>query len=359
MKDYEVLYKKLNREFQSYQMFVEEKLQKANQVNKELERTLSIFVNIVEVSKYINSNISDSNLLEMINDMIVGMLGVSYSTIHLFEDGELVPKVTNLGDLEKTKRHYRLNEINKGESFIKNDSIGIFNELEIDRRVNSLIGVPIYIKEKLIGYIIVEHMYYLFFEEEDVNFIKYIAHQVAIAIENSLLYKKIQEAAQRDSLLGICNRKHFYELIGNEKKKQGNLKNFAIVMSDLDNFKHINDTFGHQFGDKVLKSIVATMKERLRESDIIARYGGEEIIFFLSGDRGKEETIEQIEKMREKIATTAINYNDKVNCNVTVSFGIGFSFDDENCCLDIDRIIKQADDKLYVAKRTGKNKVEY
>lgn len=359
MENYEVLYQQLNREFQSYQMFVEEKLQKVNQVNKELERTLSIFVNIVEVSKYINSNISDSNLLEMINDMIVGMLGVSYSTIHLFEDDVLIPKITNIGDLEKTKIHYILDEIKTGEAFIKNNSNGIFAKVDSMNRINSLIGVPIHIKEKLIGYIIVEHIYYSFFEKEDVNFIEYIAHQVAIAIENSILYKKIQEAAQRDSLLDICNRKYFYELVEKEQKKNGNLKNFAIVMSDLDNFKHINDTFGHQFGDKVLKTIVATMKESLRETDIIARYGGEEIIIFLSGDRSKDETIAQIEKIREQIEKKDINYNDKLNCNVTVSFGIGFSFDDKNCFLEIDRIIKQADDKLYVAKRTGKNKVEY
>ncbi|MGL4451739.1 MAG: sensor domain-containing diguanylate cyclase [Sarcina sp.] len=359
MENYEVLYKELNKEFQSYQMFVEEKLQKINQVNKELERTLSIFVNIVEVSKYINSNISDSNLLSMINDMIVGMLGVNYSTIHLFEDDMLVPKTTNLGELGKTKRHYVLDEVRTGESFIRNDSNGIFSEVDSNIRVNSLIGVPINIKDKLIGYIIVEHMYYSFFEKEDVNFVKYIAHQVAIAIENSMLYKKIQEAAQRDSLLDICNRKYFYELIENEKKKSGNLKNFAIVMSDIDDFKHINDTFGHQFGDKVLKAVVSIMKEDLRTNDIIARYGGEEIIIFLSGDRSKDQTVEEIEKMREKIAKNDIAYNEKLDCNVTVSFGIGFSFDDENCCLSIDRIIKQADDKLYVAKRTGKNKVEY
>ncbi|MGL4655533.1 MAG: sensor domain-containing diguanylate cyclase [Sarcina sp.] len=359
MENYEVLYKQLNREFQSYQMFAEEKLQKISQINKELERKLSIFVNIVEVSKYINSNISDANLLEMINDMIVGMLGVSYSTIHLFEHDVLVPKITNLGDLEKTKIHYILDEMKRGDSFIKNNINGVFSKIDSGNKINSLIGVPIYIKEKLIGYIIVEHMYYTFFEEEDVSFIKYIAHQVAIAIENSILYKKVQEAAQKDSLLEICNRKYFYELIEIEKMKNGNLKNFAIVMSDIDNFKHINDTFGHQFGDKVLKSIVATMKERLRKTDIIARYGGEEIIIFLSGDRSKDETIIEIEKMRESIANNAIDYNEDLDCNVTVSFGIGFSFDNENCCLNIDSIIKKADEKLYVAKRNGKNKVEY
>ncbi|WP_297519670.1 sensor domain-containing diguanylate cyclase [uncultured Clostridium sp.] len=359
MENYEELYKQLNREFHSYQLFAEERLQKMNRVNKGLERKLSIFENIVEVSKYINSNISDSNLLGMINDMIVGMLGVSYSTIHLIENDILVPKTTNIGDLINTKIHYRLEEIKMGKSFIKNDNNGIFSTIDGENKINSLIGVPICIKEKLTGYIIVEHMYYTFFEKEDVNFIEYIAHQVAIAIENSSLYKKIQEAAQRDSLLDICNRKYFYELIEIEKKNNEECKGFAIVMCDIDNFKNVNDTYGHQIGDLVLKSIVRIMKENLRESDIIARYGGEEIIIFLSGERSREETIAQVETMRAEIESNIVKSSDDGECSVTVSFGVGFTTSSNEDGLAVDKIIKRADDKLYVAKRTGKNKVEY
>ncbi|MGL5068945.1 MAG: sensor domain-containing diguanylate cyclase [Sarcina sp.] len=359
MENYEERYKQLNKEFQSYQLFAEEKLQKISRVNKDLERKLSIFVNIVEVSKYINSNISDVNLLAMINDMIVGMLGVGYSTIHLLENDELVPKITNLGDLESKKIHYTLKEIRNGRSFIKNNNNGIFTEINSENNINSLIGVPIYIKQELIGYIIVEHVYYTFFEEEDVNFIKYIAHQVAIAIDNSVLYKRIQEAAQNDSLLDICNRKYFYELIEKEKESNRTFKKFAIVMSDIDNFKYVNDTYGHQFGDLVLKSIVNIMSGNLTRTDIIARYGGEEIVMFLSGERSEQETIEKVEAIREQIQNNVIKSSDEVEVSVTVSFGIAFSSEGDRDGVAIDKIIKKADDRLYIAKRTGKNKVEF
>lgn len=323
MKNYEEMYNDLNKQFKNYQMFADEKLQRINRINKDLERKLSIFVNIVEVSKYINSNISDSNLLEMINDMIVGMLGVSQSTIHLVENGVLIPKITNIGDLQDTKIHYTLLEINSNKPFIKNSNNGIFSHIDSKNKINSLIGVPIYIKERMIGCIIVEHVYYTFFEEEDVSFIKYIAHQVAIAIENSILYKKIQVAAQTDSLIGIYNRKYFYELI-DSKTKSDNQAQFAIVMSDIDNFKMVNDTFGHQFGDLALKTIASVMKINLRDNDIIARYGGEELIMFLDCRNSREEVINQVENIRRQIENTILDNNEDIKSNITVSFGIGF-----------------------------------
>ena len=354
MKNYEVLYNELNKEFKRYKGFSETKIERMTQSNEELERKLSIFVNIVEVSKYINSNVSDSNLLAMINDMIIGVLGVTQSTIHLIENGVLIPKITNAGDLENTKIHYALLESNKGESFLRNDKDGVFREYGSGNKIKSIIGVPIYIKERIIGYIIVEHEFYRFFEVDTVNFIKYIAHQVAIAIENSVLYKKIQEAAQTDSLLNICNRKYFYELIDIQIKNSDEV-DYAIVMSDIDNFKKVNDTYGHQFGDLVLKTVTRVMCDHLRQNDIIARYGGEEIIMFLDGSRDHEEIIKQVDSMRKEIEDTLFG-TQEVNCRVTVSFGIAFS---DGNSIKTDSIIKKADECLYVAKRTGKNKVEY
>lgn len=292
MKDYKELYEKLNSEFQSYQIFAENRLQNLNWANRELERKLSIFVNIVEVNKYINSYISDANLLAMINDMIVGILGVTYSTIHLMQHDSLVAKTTNLGDLENTKIHYSLEELSTRKSFIKNDKEGIFKNSTDRKNINSLMAVPIYIKETIIGYIIVEHIYYSFFRDEDINFVSAISNQVAIAIENSILYKKIQNSAERDSFLNIYNRKHFYHLVDSEVlNNTDNL--YSLVMCDIDNFKLVNDTYGHQVGDLVLKNVVKIIESNLDNQDILARYGGEEIIILIRSSYTKSLAIKK------------------------------------------------------------------
>lgn len=358
MEEYKELYNELNNEFRKYQVFAEERLQNLNRVNKELERKLSIFVNIVEVSKYINSYISDDNLLAMINDMIVGVLGVNYSTIHLIENGVLVPKVTNVGQLEETKVHYELSELETKKSFIKNSSGGIFKEIGNRRSINSLVSVPIYIKEKIIGYIIVEHIYYTFFQNEDIKFINYIAHQVAVAIESSILYKKVQELAEKDSLLNIYNRRYFYN-IADMILKNNKDEFLALVMTDIDNFKKVNDTYGHQAGDRALRNIARIINENLKEVDILARYGGEELIILIRSSKDKEETLVQIENMRAQIENDIIDLEDGRNFNVTMSFGISFPVKEEDDKFFIEKVIKIADEKLYIAKRTGKNKIEY
>ncbi|WP_066874707.1 sensor domain-containing diguanylate cyclase [Clostridium mediterraneense] len=362
MKDYKELYEKLNSEFQSYQIFAENRLQNLNWANRELERKLSIFVNIVEVNKYINSYISDANLLAMINDMIVGILGVTYSTIHLMQHDCLVAKTTNLGDLENTKIHYSLEELSTRKSFIKNDKEGIFKNSTDRKNINSLMAVPIYIKETIIGYIIVEHIYYSFFRDEDINFVSAISNQVAIAIENSILYKKIQNSAERDSFLNIYNRKHFYHLVDNEVlNNTDNL--YSLVMCDIDNFKLVNDTYGHQVGDLVLKNVVKIIESNLDNQDILARYGGEEIIILIRSSYTKSLAIKKVEKMRKEIETSYINLEGNQKVNVTTSFGMSFSDDldikDKSGKIVIDKIIKKADDNLYIVKRTGKNKVKF
>ncbi|MGL5820407.1 MAG: sensor domain-containing diguanylate cyclase [Sarcina sp.] len=361
MDNYEQLYKQLTDEFHSYQEFVEGRLQRLSQNNKDLERKLSNFVNIVEVSKYINSNMSDVNLLSMINDMIVGMFGVSYSTIHLIEGSILVPKVTNIGELEDRKIHYTLEELSSEKAFIKNSNTGIFKDSSYGR-VNSLIGVPVFIKEKLIGYIVVEHIYYTFFQKEDVTFINYISHQVAIAIENSKLYKKVQDASRKDALIDIYNRTYFYDYLY-QHVRENEKDEFAIIMADIDNFKKVNDTYGHQNGDIVIKGIVDKIRKRLDDTDVLARYGGEEIILFVNNFKDKNYVINKIDEIRKAIADMKIDIKmkDIDSINVTVSFGVAFSSNyiktsDEQF---IENIIKKADECLYSAKREGKNRVKY
>jgi len=127
MKDYKCIYEKLKDEFETYQNFAEGQIQLLNERNINLEKNLDALVNIVEISKYINSYVSDDNLIPMINDMIIGILGVTYSSIYLKEDDDFKIKATNIKSQRWIKDEYEyLNEIEMGSSFVLNSKDTIF-----------------------------------------------------------------------------------------------------------------------------------------------------------------------------------------------------------------------------------------
>lgn len=158
----------------------------------------------------------------------------------------------------------------------------------------------------------------------------------------------------RDPLTGLYSRKALDQLL-KQKIKISRLtdRTFSIVLLDIDNFKTINDTYGHLAGDCVLRHIGAVVKESIRGSDYGFRYGGEELLIILDGvDRERAAFV--AEKIREKIA--GYNFDcEGIAQKITASFGIAdYSPESER---SIEQLIKTADDKLYEAKRTGKNKV--
>jgi diguanylate cyclase (GGDEF)-like protein len=213
-------------------------------------------------------------------------------------------------------------------------------------------GVAIKYREKFIGYIIVEHNVYKFMTTELKIFLRSISNQIAIAIENSLLYRELEKINQRDSLLNIYNRKYFFEIIEENKIDKSNNK-FAIVMIDIDDFKKINDTYGHQFGDKVLINTSNTISSCIDKDDILARYGGEEFILYISNFIDEESVYNKIEIVRSSLERSKVSINNEYKF-VTASFGISFA---PLNGIDINQLIKKADDLLYKAKQSGKNRV--
>jgi diguanylate cyclase (GGDEF)-like protein len=354
-KSYYEEYIKFKDEFETYQNFAESTIQMLTEKNIKLERKLDSITNIVEISKYINSYLSDKNLIPMINDMIIGILGATYSTIYIMEDNELVMKASNLQNYNykcsiSHKDSYK--ELLNGKPFILNSKEPLFDEETYKGNIHSLIGVPIYLREKFIGYIIVEHALNNFFGHDHIKFISTIANQIAIALENNALYNQIRENSIRDPLLGIYNRKHFYNIIENKLDEEPE-KPFALVMIDFDNFKQSNDLHGHQFGDEVLKQTVQLMESNIDKEDIIARYGGEEVVIFVNQFHSSDEVYYKIENVRLKLSENIIVFGE-TRGSVTASFGISYyPVDGEN----LNEILSVADTRLYVAKKTGKNKV--
>lgn len=353
MEDYKGLYIKLSKEFQTYQNFAESQIQVLNEKNIKLEKNLDAFFNIVEISKYINSYLSDENLITMINDMIIGILGATYSTIFLKEEDKLIVRATNsMGDKFNILEETFLSEIQNENTFVINSFEPIFGNINLRCNIHSVIGVPIKLMEKFIGYIVVEHSLFNFFTSDHIKFISSIANQIGIAIENSLLYKKIRESAKMDPFLNIYHRKYLTNFI-RKKIQENNNHSFAIVMLDFDNFKHINDTFGHLFGDEVLMQTVRLLERNLEKGDMLARYGGEELIIYIDKVPSIEEVYNKINNIRKEISQNPITLGNSSK-NVTASFGISFYPHNGK---DMEELLFHADEMLYVAKNSGKDKV--
>jgi len=352
MQNYEELYNSLKTEYENYQMFCEKHIQELNEKNIKLEKSIDSLSNIIEVSKYINTFFSSDNLILMINDMILGILGVTYSTIFLTEAGELIVKASNIENMDINITPKEFIHINKGDDFLINSPQPLKQTGEQKIDIHSIMGVPIKVRDKFIGYIIVEHNIYKFMTMELQIFLRSIANQIAIAIENSLLYKELEKINQRDSLLGIYNRKYFFKTI--EEKDVKEIKDkFAIVMVDIDDFKKINDTYGHQFGDKILANTANVISNCIDKDDILARYGGEEFILYISNFTDEDSVYNKIEIMRRSLESSKVTFKNELK-SVTASFGISFYKINGT---EINELINKADDLLYKAKKSGKNRV--
>ncbi|EYE89408.1 hypothetical protein Q428_02665 [Fervidicella metallireducens AeB] len=183
-----------------------------------------------------------------------------------------------------------------------------------------------------------------------------ITDQKELQIKLQKVLKKTKKLAMFDYLTNVNNRRAFYkrayEEINRLKRSQGT---FSAILIDIDDFKKINDTFGHDVGDEVIKDIARTLKKGIRRYDILARMGGEEFIIILP-NTGIENTYARGEELRKAIEKRRIYIKEKdININYTASIGIATLRKTDN--YNLDKVIKRADNALYNAKKLGKNRV--
>lgn len=183
--------------------------------------------------------------------------------------------------------------------------------------------------------------------------------EVIARVRSALRYKEQQdqlvERASRDGLTGLYTHAVLIELFEKEiAKQERNLSTISFVMLDIDFFKHVNDSYGHVCGDEILRELSYILMSSVRKGDIVGRYGGEEFGLAVL-NLEKEDIFKICERIRRKIEEHSFTFEDKL-IKVTVSMGVVFK--DIQDKITVENMIKKADEALYIAKNSGRNRVE-
>jgi diguanylate cyclase (GGDEF)-like protein len=210
--------------------------------------------------------------------------------------------------------------------------------------------LPISYGETLLGVLNVESREENAFAPQDVLILNTLADLLATALHNSFVFQKLQQQSITDGLTGIKTRRFFWEALSSEWKRASRSgRPFSVVLVDLDKFKEVNDSLGHLEGDLVLARVGRLLEQKCRQSNVVARYGGDEFIILMP-ETGIEQSQVLAERLRLWLATDPMLEEH----HITGSFGVasfpvhGFSMED---------LIRVADAGMYVAKHAGGNQV--
>lgn len=192
------------------------------------------------------------------------------------------------------------------------------------------------------------------FREHDKNFFCAVANNLAVALERARLFENACREAMHDELTGLYNRRYLQDCGTRELLKARRSQTpIALLLLDLDNFKEVNDLWGHARGDEVLTGLASLLSKNLRQSDVAARYGGEEFVVLLPDTTGFG-AYGLAEKLRATVAGE-LALKDGDNCRpITVTVGVA-SFPEDG--QDLDQLLAAADRRLYLGKAAGRNRV--
>lgn len=226
----------------------------------------------------------------------------------------------------------------------------IKNNQSVSTMVLNSQGKPLYYLKMQGRRTLTEHGYLdSVFTDSDLNVLDVYINQSSMVLDKIKAYAKMERMALTDSLTGLYNRHYAYMRIKQEVKR-ANRENYpvSILFVDIDKFKSINDTFGHDIGDLALKHLATVLKQVTREYDIAIRWGGEEFVLFLPNTT-EEGAYALAERLRHNIEISNFQY-----CKMTASLGIA-TYPQDN--LNIEKVISFADTALYHSKQTGRNRV--
>ena len=237
----------------------------------------------------------------------------------------------------------------------RRQEIRLFDDsVKLTRQLRSLSCWPLVAGKKFIGAFFVGSIKANAFSKDDRLFLDTLMNQVAVVMDNAILHEQIKNMAHKDGLTGLLNHRTFMENMDEAFKNldRAVYQHFSLLLFDIDHFKKVNDEHGHPVGDIALKAVASVISQMARSTDFVARYGGEEFAIGMVGEdtAGAKLMAERIRKAVEGTVITA----GTVTLKKTVSIGVATY---NRGCGKKEVLIAQADQALYHAKNTGRNKV--
>jgi diguanylate cyclase (GGDEF)-like protein len=218
----------------------------------------------------------------------------------------------------------------------------------------SVMLVPMTTHGNTLGVLLAEEQQTEYFKERDVELLSSVARSAAMALENAELHRRTEELTTIDALTETYNYRYFIQKFEEEKKRALRYDlPLSIIMVDIDWFKKLNDTYGHEVGNIVLKTLSDIIKSCIRDVDVFARYGGEEFVIILP-QTGVREAERIGERIRSRVEAKVIDVGQSGRVKITVSVGVS-SFPENG--KSHEELVAVADQALYRAKGSGKNLV--
>lgn len=322
----------------------------------EIKEKLKSIDTINQISNYFLSSLNTRDVLNKIVNVLVNNFGYEKVGIVMKVDNKL-KEVVNYGFFNKNfeididspkgivtkafreKRTILLNDVSKDPDFI--EDLGTKSEL----------AVPIFYENEPIGVINIESKTLNRFSESDVLLIETLSNTIGVALMNAKLYEETKKLSLIDELTGLGNFRFLKETVDKEfeRAKRYNLP-LSIIFFDLDNFKKINDTRGHQVGSLILVNVARIVQRTIRRSDYAFRYGGDEFVIVLPMT-DKEGAKKIAERLKEEI-----NASETEGVKITASLGISTYPDDATNSFEL---LEKADKYAYLSKSLGGDRVYY
>lgn len=237
----------------------------------------------------------------------------------------------------------------------ENIELPLLSPNEGNLAIASFVALSLRVKDRLLGALIIGGKQKGQFSGNQARMLSILCSQASLALENALIHQRIGRLAITDGLTELYNHRYFQESLNREITRQERIKGkFSLLLLDIDDFKKLNDRYGHQAGDLVLKGISAILKSEAREADVLARYGGEEFALLLL-DTDKKGSIKMGDRICRAVGEQEFKFGKKIE-RITISGGIACWPTDAQ---EKQLLIRRADRALYYSKEKGKNRISH
>ncbi len=348
-----------------YILFLHRINTKRRNMGTQLENLLKLRESALQINELI-ANTSDTDVMydAILTKTLEMIKGANFGSILILKEDGFVYPVAYQGFDHQLMTHFRLRledtfvyRVHAGD-FKKTTIINnladsdIFDPTGLDQssntfKIQSVLTAPIYIGDKLHGMINVDSNQSHVFTPEDAQMLEYFRKQVEITLSKQLLYNEVLYLSRYDSLTGVYNRRYFDEIVASYIKKSNRYgETFVLVVFDIDGLKYVNDNYGHLAGDILIRTLSDTLYHSKRDSDLFARFGGDEFIAVYFNTTA-EQIDNKIRLLREHLAQKPIKYDDH-------EFYCHFSFGSATFLAEtfnFDELKIMADARMYEEKR--------